>query len=211
MIEKPPVGEEPPAVRGSPNLPDLQSMKESDRWRWLIERYADDDQEKVCFLYQRWLDKMNLVDRRERTDGNWFIFLRGLAIIGAGAISALAGIGAASSATSGVKTTIEWVVFALGILVVASSTLEQLAHRGQHRLLGRQAREALKAEGSKFFWRTGDYEGIQEDRRWNDFKRRVEAILDKYNKDYERTITEGALAAAPSQVSVPPNGSAAGG
>jgi Protein of unknown function (DUF4231) len=180
----------------------LQLMDERARWRWEIDRYAGDDEQKRCFLYQRWFDKMELVDRRERTDARRFIILRGLAIIGAGAISALAGIGAASSATSASRTTIEWIVFALGITVAASSTLEQLAHFGQHRLLGRQAREALKAEGSKFFWETGEYESLQPERRWNEFKRRVEAILDKYNRDYERTISEGAQTPAPPQESV---------
>jgi len=178
---------------------DLGSMDEHARWRWEIKRYAGPDEQKLCFLYQRWLDKMVFVNRRERQDAKWFMLLRGLAIVGAGAISALAGIGAASSSTGASKTTIEWIVFALGIVVVASSTLEQLAHFGQHRLLGRQAREALKAEGSKFFWETGEYESLSPEQHWNGFKRRVEAILDKYNTDYDRTISEGAQSSAPPQ------------
>jgi hypothetical protein len=171
---------------------DLRGMRENDRWRWLIDHEARDDEEKRCFLYQRWFDNVVYVDNRERKDARWFLILRSFAIIGAAAISALAGIGAAGGGTA--KTTIEWIVFGLGLAVAASATIEQLAHFGQHRLLGRQARELLKSEGSRFFFRTGEYSRNGEG-AYARFRERVEAIVDKYNKDYERTITEAASSA----------------
>jgi hypothetical protein len=161
----------------------LSSRLEKEGWRQLIEGCAVTEWQRR-FLRDRWLQALVDISSRERKDGNLFILYRSIAILGGLAVSALAGVQASVHLSA-----FRWIVFGMGFVVAAAAAVEQLAHYGPHRLLRRRAREALKSEGSKFFFLLDGYHGDHE-QAFSRFATRVESIIAQFNQGYESTITD---------------------
>jgi hypothetical protein len=161
----------------------LSSRLEREGWQKLVKD-CDVTEWQRRFLRDRWLQALVDISSRERKDGNFYILYRSIAILGGLAVSALAGVQASVHLSA-----FRWIVFGLGFVVAAAAAIEQLAHYGPHRLLRRRAREALKSEGSKFFFQLRDYQGDHQ-QAFSRFATRVESIIAQFNQGYESTITD---------------------
>ncbi len=133
------------------------------------------------YVWLRWASSIEALESRHRRSVSLFYLLRTMSVLGGVAVTALSGIGLSSSSPS---AGVRWTIFALGFVVAGSAGIEQLGHYGQHRLLSREARDQLLSAGFGYLLPSAA------EADFDTFHAHVEGILERYNKAYNRTISD---------------------
>ena len=139
------------------------------------------------FITDRWLNYVIWWDSRASKHKRLHFRLRIIVVIGGVVIPALIGT-AATPNLSGLRTEqvniIQWVAFALSLLVGVCAALEELFHHGEIWRDKRSAGEILKCEGWRYFQLVGKYKGKTHPEAYTDFASTVEDMIEHEIKDY---------------------------
>jgi hypothetical protein len=145
------------------------------------------------FVRARWLDQVLWMTRAAGQARRRYYSFRLITVLGAVLIPALVSLNLTGNAESAVN----WVTFAISLLVAASAAVEAFFHFGARWRHYRATVERLKSEGWTYAELSAHYnqEGATHRSAFNDFVTRVEQTLGQEAEEY----VEGVVAEAGAQ------------
>lgn len=147
----------------------------------LIDSIDLPDQQEQ-FLRWRWLDQVLWMERAASRARIRYYALRLFTVLGAVVIPALVSL----NLTGNAETAVNWITFAISLLVAASAAIDGFFHFGTRWRHYRGTVERLKSEGWSFAELSGHYHrpNATHSRVFPDFVSRVEQILGQEVEDY---------------------------
>jgi hypothetical protein len=132
------------------------------------------------FLRLRWLNQVRWASRKAASAQRWYRILRITTIVGGVVIPALVALD-----TPG----LDWVVFALGLVVALAAAIDGFLHYGDRWPHYRRMAEVLKSEGWQFLQLSGPYAAATTHAvAYPTFATNVEAILRPDVEEYFTTV-----------------------